>query len=156
MEREEPIQKRIQDLEHEFKECTTKIHETKIKLDKDKKQLLKCLQKLMPLQNTYLFDIIKTLQAQINDLNKKNSMPLPLKERINNIKNTDTSIIEDKPSKGDAKNEVVETKEKKNSSNGKLDKKEKGNKPDPSPCLEPDTKYPKLDDDIKLEEEEEC
>ena len=78
----EDISQKISDLESQYKEIDARIIESRKKLQEQESAMLVCLQKLMPLQNSYLTSIINTLQKQLQTknlevslLNKKLSEP---------------------------------------------------------------------------------
>ena len=91
------IQTHLKGLETEYKELASNLQVSLAKVASDEKALLQCTQKLMPLQNTYLSNIIKALQAQVSELNvsKSNnlstqptaSIPVP---RVRSRKTSDT------------------------------------------------------------------
>ena len=69
-----PFQKRIKELENQYKELSNNVASSTNKVVEDERALLKCLQQLMPLQNAYLGSIINALQKQIETL----SIPTPV------------------------------------------------------------------------------
>ena len=67
--------KQITDLETEYNECIKNLNLYNIQVTLEEKKIISCLQKLMPLQNNFLSNIIKVQQKQINLL-KKGTPPL--------------------------------------------------------------------------------
>ena len=79
------IENDITKLEEEYKTLTLSLQNSKEKVSDDERALLTCLQKLMPLQNMYLGNIIQSLQAQLTSGKK---LPAISEEpRDNNIQN---------------------------------------------------------------------
>jgi hypothetical protein len=75
-----PHQKRIKELEDQYKELAANVTASTAKVIDDERALLKCLQQLMPLQNAYLGSIIQVLQKQIETLSVNEAVintPLP-------------------------------------------------------------------------------
>ena len=75
------VEKNITTLEEEYKTLTLSLQNSKEKVIDDERALLICLQKLMPLQNMYLGNIIQTLQSA----NDKKLPVISEEPRVNNI-----------------------------------------------------------------------
>lgn len=73
-----PIQKRIKELEDQYKELNSNLQISKIKVYEDEHALLGCLQQLMPVQNAYLSGIIQTLQKQLTPGTTVKSEPVDM------------------------------------------------------------------------------
>jgi hypothetical protein len=68
------MHQKITDLENLYKECVSNLNIANNKVVDEERKLLHCMQKLMPLQNTYLTGLIKLLQTQIEVINKKDKI----------------------------------------------------------------------------------
>jgi hypothetical protein len=91
------VENNITKLEEEYKTLTLYLQKSKEKVNNDERALLSCLQKLMPLQNMYLGNIIKSLQAQTPSGKKLPTISEEL--RSDNIQNDleTMTIVESKP-----------------------------------------------------------
>ena len=91
-----PIHTHIKELEDQFKVLNVNVMDSTAKVVEDERALLKCLLKLMPLQNTYLSSIIQVLQKQNETLSVRPepgaSSSTKVQSRTNNL-----DIIEDSP-----------------------------------------------------------
>ena len=91
-----PIHTHIKELEDQFKVLNANVMSSTSKVVEDERALLKCLLKLMPLQNTYLSSIIQVLQKQNETLSVRpelgSSSSTKVQTRTNNL-----DIIEDSP-----------------------------------------------------------
>ena len=91
-----PIHNHIKELEDQFKVLNANVISSTAKVVEDERALLKCLLKLMPLQNTYLSSIIQVLQKQNETLSVRPepgaSSSTKVQSRTNNL-----DIIEDSP-----------------------------------------------------------
>lgn len=64
-EQDKELKKQIIEYEDLYKELNIKLHKSQQQVIENERDLLACLQKLMPLQNIYLKNIIAYLQDQI-------------------------------------------------------------------------------------------
>lgn len=64
-EQDKELKKQLIEYEDLYKELTIKLHKSQSQVIENERDLLACLQKLMPLQNIYLKNIIADLQDQI-------------------------------------------------------------------------------------------
>lgn len=91
-----PIHIHIKELEDQYKVLNANVMSSTSKVVEDERALLKCLLKLMPLQNTYLSSIIQVLQKQNETLSVRPepgaSSSTKVQSRTNNL-----DIIEDSP-----------------------------------------------------------
>ena len=65
----EDISQKISDLEHQYKEIDARLTEGRKTVQEQESAMVICLQKLMPLQNSYLTSVISTLQKQLQTKN---------------------------------------------------------------------------------------
>lgn len=64
-EQDKELKKQLIEYEDLYKELNIKLHKSQSQVIENERDLLACLQKLMPLQNIYLKNIIADLQDQI-------------------------------------------------------------------------------------------
>ena len=69
--KKENVEAKIKELETQYNEVSQRLREAKEVVEKTEKELLTCLQKLMPIQNLYLGGIIKALQKQLQAKSEK-------------------------------------------------------------------------------------
>jgi hypothetical protein len=67
------LKKKVADLEEKYQEKVSNLQNANATVVKKERELLLCLQELTPLQNSYLTNIIKTLQSQNETLKVENS-----------------------------------------------------------------------------------
>lgn len=79
-----PLQEKIKDLELQYKELTSNLEVSKDALRVCEHNLLECLLKLMPLQNSYLGGIIASLQNQLKEqANLEEEQPIETNQNPN-------------------------------------------------------------------------
>ena len=64
---ENDLKKRIIDMEKQYKEITSKVQASQKTLSNNERELLTCMQGLMPLQNAFFRSVIEDLQKQLAD-----------------------------------------------------------------------------------------
>jgi hypothetical protein len=72
---DETLENQITELETLYTKCVNNVHTANAKVSEEERSLLICMQRLMPLQNSYLTGLIKKLQSQIQQLHYKYDKP---------------------------------------------------------------------------------
>jgi hypothetical protein len=72
---DETLEKQITELELLYTKCVNNVNTSNAKVIEEERALLICMQRLMPLQNSYLTGLIKKLQSQIQHLHDKYDKP---------------------------------------------------------------------------------
>lgn len=64
------LQEKIKDQEAQYSELTERLTKSKESVIADERALLACLQQLMPMQNTYLTNVINAMQKKMDETKK--------------------------------------------------------------------------------------
>ena len=64
------LQEKIKDQEAQYSELTERLTKSKEAVIADERALLACLQQLMPMQNTYLTNVINAMQKKMDETKK--------------------------------------------------------------------------------------
>lgn len=64
------LQEKIKEQEAQYSELTERLTKSKEAVIADERALLACLQQLMPMQNTYLTNVINAMQKKMDETKK--------------------------------------------------------------------------------------
>ena len=81
-EQDNELKKQLIEYEKMYKELNIKLHKSQSHVIENERELLACLQKLMPLQNTYLKNIIADLQDQVKQNQPSNASDKTILEQL--------------------------------------------------------------------------
>jgi archaellum component FlaC len=82
------LQEQIKELEESYKKLNNDLFISREKIITDERAVLACLQQLMPIQNTFLGNIIQSLQKEVNTLKDVVDTYTVVSEPVNTQVNT--------------------------------------------------------------------